>query len=388
MKIGQFSDSFLPIVDGVGRVVYKYCDTLANKKHEVSAIVPMEDMGYRGNFPFEIIDYYSQNVPTTVYNAGLPLLDNHYDKRLEMTHFDIVHVHTPFIAGIEAIKYGHSHHIPLVASFHSKYYDDFLQITGSKHLAKMGTDVLINFYNKCDEVWTVSENSAETLKNYGYSKPITIIQNGMDIKDIDYTLAIKARKHFNLNFDPVLLYVGQMNWKKNIECILDACALLKKDHFKFQLVLAGKGPHFEEIENKAQEKGIGNNTILTGHIGDEDLLNGLYALASIFVFPSLYDTYSMVVREAANARTASVVVKDSAPSECIVDGQNGLLCQNSAESLYKQLKKVLENEDYAIKLGINAKKTIPISWEKVCDEVLKRYQIVIDNYKKNSSNVL
>ncbi len=381
MKIGQFSDSFLPIVDGVGRVVYNYCDTLGKKGHEVSAIVPMEDMGYRGRFPFEVIDYYSQTVPTTVYNAGLPLLDNHYDKRLEMTNFDIVHVHTPFIAGLQGIKYGRSHNVPIVASFHSKYYDDFLQITGSKHLAKFGTDVLVNFYNKCDEVWTVSENSAETLREYGYDREITVIQNGMDIKDIDYTLAINARKHFNLSFDPVLLYVGQMNWKKNIERILEACSLLKKDGIKFQLVLAGKGPHEDEIRQKSIDLGIGDNTVLTGHILDEDLLNGLYALAEMFVFPSLYDTYSMVVREAANARTASVVVKDSAPSECIKDGFNGLLCLDDSNSLYEKLKEPLLNEDYAIKLGINAKETIPVSWDSVMDEALARYQVVIDNFK-------
>ncbi len=383
MKIGQFSDSFLPIVDGVGRVVYNYCDTLGKKGHEVSAIVPMEDMGYRGRFPFEVIDYYSQTVPTTVYNAGLPLLDNHYDKRLEMTSFDIVHVHTPFIAGLQGIKYGRSHNVPIVASFHSKYYDDFLQITGSKHLAKFGTDVLVNFYNKCDEVWTVSENSAETLREYGYDREITVIQNGMDIKDIDYTLAINARKHFNLSFDPVLLYVGQMNWKKNIARILEACALLKNDGIKFQLVLAGKGPHFDEIKQRANELGIGDITVLTGHILDEDLLNGLYALASMFVFPSLYDTYSMVVREAANARTASVVVKDSAPSECINDGVNGLLCLDDSNSLYEKLKEPLLNEDLAIKLGINAKETIPVSWDSVMDEALARYQVVIDNYCKS-----
>ncbi len=382
MKIGQFSDSFLPIVDGVGRVVYNYCDTLGKKGHEVSAIVPMEDMGYRGRFPFEIIDYYSQTVPTTVYNAGLPLLDNHYDSRLDMTNFDIVHVHTPFIAGLQGIKYGRSHNIPIVASFHSKYYDDFLQITGSKHLAKFGTDVLVNFYNKCDEVWTVSENSAETLREYGYDREITVIQNGMDIKDIDYTLAIKARKHFNLGFDPVLLYVGQMNWKKNIEKILEACALLKKDGLKFQLVLAGKGPHFDQIQEKANELGIGDITVLTGHILDEDLLNGLYALASMFVFPSLYDTYSMVVREAANARTASVVVRDSAPSECIKDGVNGLLCLDDSVSLYEKLRSTLLDENYAINLGIKAKETIPVSWDSVMDEALIRYQYVIDNYGK------
>lgn len=382
MKIGQFSDSFLPIVDGVGRVVYNYCQTLGEKGHEVSAIVPMEDMGFRGKYPFDIVDYYSSNVPLTAYNAGIPLLDNHYDKRLEMTNFEIVHVHTPFIAGLQGIKYGKNHHVPIVGSFHSKYYDDFLQITGSRHLAKFGTDVLINFYEKCDEVWTVSENSAETLRSYGYTRPIQVIENGMDIKDVDYTLAIKAKKHFNLSFDPVLLYVGQMNWKKNIKRILESCALLKKEGIKFQLVLAGKGPHEEEIRKTAEELGIKDNTVLTGHILDEDLLNGLYALANLFVFPSLYDTYSMVVREAANARTASVVVKDSAPSECIKDRENGLLCEDTTESLFNVLKECLNDPDMMVKLGIEAKNTIPVSWNTVMDEVLERYQIVIDNYNK------
>ena len=79
LKIGQFSDSFLPIVDGVGRVVFNYCNTLGNMGQEVVAVCPMEDMGYRGNYPFEIIDYYSTTVPTTAYNAGIPVTDIHFN---------------------------------------------------------------------------------------------------------------------------------------------------------------------------------------------------------------------------------------------------------------------------------------------------------------------
>ena len=63
MKIGQFSDSFLPIIDGVGRVVYNYCETIALKGHECTAIVPLDKFGYRGKYPFEIIDYYAKKIP-------------------------------------------------------------------------------------------------------------------------------------------------------------------------------------------------------------------------------------------------------------------------------------------------------------------------------------
>lgn len=377
LKIGQFSDSFLPIVDGVGRVVFNYCNTLGNMGQDVVAVCPMEDMGYRGQYPFEIIDYFSTTVPTTAYNAGIPVTDIHFNKRLDMNDFDIIHVHTPFIAGIEGLRRAKKKKVPVVGSFHSKYYDDFLQMTGSKHLAGLGTDVVVKFYEACDEVWTVSENSAETLKTYGYSRPIYVIPNGMDIKEIDYSLAIKAKKHFNLSFDPVLLYVGQINWKKNLERILEACSLLKKDGIKFQLVLAGKGPHENEVKQKTKELDIEDITFFTGHISDEDLLYGLYALADLFVFPSNYDTYSMVVREAANARTASVVLKNSAPAECIVDKENGLLCEDTSESLYEVIKDALKDENFLINLGIKAKETIPISWDVVMEQVLERYRYLI-----------
>jgi len=382
MRIGQFSDSFIPIVDGVGRVAYKYCDTLGKKGHEVSAIVPMSDMGYRGRFPFEVIDYYSKELLINKqYDMGFTL-DPHYRKMLDMKSFDIVHVHTPFIGGLEGIIYGKEHKVPIVGTFHSKYYDDFLQITGSKHLAEFGTDVVVEFYNRCDEVWTVSENSADTLYSYGYKKPIYVIQNGMDIKDIDYTLAIKAKKHYNLNTDdPVLLYVGQLNWKKNILRTLEACSLLSKDGFKFQLILAGQGPHEKEMHKKCEELGISDNVIFTGHILDEDLLNGLYALADLFVFPSNYDTYSMVVREAANARTASVVLKDSAPAEVIKDGINGLICEDESHNLYEILKNNIKDRDKLIKMGIEAKESIPISWDVIIDQALERYQYLIDKKK-------
>ena len=201
---------------------------------------------------------------------------------------------------------------------------------------------------------------------------------------MDNNLAIKAREHFGLdNNVPILLYVGQINWKKNLERILESCSLLKKSDIKFKLVLAGKGPHVDELKQKAKELDIFDDVVLTGHILDEDLLSGLYALADMFVFPSLYDTYSMVVREAANAKTASVVVRGSAPAECIKDRENGMLCDDTSDSLYEVLKECLTNRDMLIRLGENAKKTIPVSWDVIMNQAVDRYKIVIENYRNN-----
>lgn len=384
MKIGQFSDSFLPIIDGVGRVVYNYCETIALKGHECTAVVPLDKFGYRGKYPFEIIDYYAKKIPVmSSYDAGLPTFDIHYNARLEMTDFDIVHVHTPFIAGHEGIKYASDRHIPIVGTFHSKYYDDFLQLTGSKMIAGFGTDMVVNFYNHCDEVWAVSQNSADTLNSYGYKKEVKVIPNGMKINELDKSWVEKARQTFNItNSKPCLLFVGQMNFKKNIERILEAAALLKKDNIDFNLILAGKGPHENDIKEKIIQLGIEEDCYLVGHILDESLLFGLYQMADLFVFPSLYDNSPMVVREAASASTASVVVESSSTAEIINDGINGFLCKDDSHSLYEVIKKCLNDRDLTAKIGLQAKESIPVSWDSIIDKVIERYQNLINEYDK------
>lgn len=383
MKIGQFSDSFLPIIDGVGRVVYNYCETIARKGYECTAVVPLDKFGYRGRFPFEIIDYYAKKVPImSGYDAGLPPFDLHFNARMDMTDFDIVHVHTPFIAGIEGIKYARDHKIPIVGTFHSKYYDDFLQSTGSKMIAGLGTDVVVSFYNHCDEVWAVSESSAETLRSYGYGGALKVMPNGMIVRDLDPSWKEKAREHFGINDDPCLLFVGQMNWKKNIIRVLEAASLLKKDGYRFNLILAGKGPHVEEIKEKIKELDIEDVSHYVGHILKDDLLSGLYMLADLFLFPSLYDNAPMVVREAANAGTPSVVVAGSSSAEIIDDGVNGFYCQDDSKSLYETVKKALDHKDKTADIGLQAKETIPVAWDEIIDRVLERYQFMIDEHHK------
>jgi glycosyltransferase involved in cell wall biosynthesis len=67
------------------------------------------------------------------------------------------------------------------------------------------------------------------------------------------------------------------------------------------------------IKSKVESLGLSGRTIFTGHVTDENLLYGLYENADLFVFPSLYDTSGMVVREAASMATPSIVVRGCAP---------------------------------------------------------------------------
>ena len=115
MHIGEFSDTFYPIVDGVGRVVYNYASIIPRKGHECYVVAPMADTGYRGGFPFELVDFSARNVPLQKqYQTGIPFFDAHYGARIAMVPLDIVHAHSPFIAGQEALRLARKRDIPLV----------------------------------------------------------------------------------------------------------------------------------------------------------------------------------------------------------------------------------------------------------------------------------
>ena len=136
-----------------------------------------------------------------------------------------------------------------MATFHSKYYDDFYQTTGSKTLAELGTKYVVNLFAKCDQVWAVSSSTAQVLRDYGYKGPIEIMENGTDLKEPDPAAAKEAEERFALGNLPVLLFVGQMNWKKNIRRILEAVSVLVKEGRELRLVMAGQGPSKLRLKN-------------------------------------------------------------------------------------------------------------------------------------------
>lgn len=380
MRIGLFTDTFLPIVDGVGRVVYNYASTLARKGHQCTVVAPMADTGYRGGYPFELVDFVSVNVPThRHYSMGIPPLDPHYDARISDIPLEIAHAHSPFMAGQEALRIGRKRGIPVIGTFHSRYYDDFYKLIGQEQLANIAVRFVVNFYERCDAVWTVSANSAEVLHDYGYRGDIAVVPNGTPDVEPNGAQRDAALRAFHLPEDrPILLYCGQMNWKKNIRNILEACAILKRGGRPFLLVLAGQGPDAEAIGQAARMLGLGEDTLLTGHVRDDKLLFGLYQCASLFVFPSLYDTSGMVVREAAAMETASVVTTGSAPAEPIRDGENGFLCRDTPEDLARVLREALADPERLAAVGKNARKTIYLSWDAIIDEAVRRYGLMLE----------
>jgi glycosyltransferase involved in cell wall biosynthesis len=120
---------------------------------------------------------------------------------------------------------------------------------------------------------------------------------------------------------------------------------------------------------------LGLNAAVTflGVLRDRQLLSACYARADCFLFPSLYDTCGLVVREAATFGVPSVVIDSSDAAEQIVEGHNGFITDNSVQTYTEKLKMILEHPDLLRRAGEGARSTLCKPWAEAVREVKERY---------------
>ena len=375
MVIGQFCDTYPPQVDGVGRVTYSYCETLTRMGHEAYYIAP-KSPGVPAQ-PFPVVLSASMAFPGELFRVGLPALDSQYRRALDDIPFDIVHAHDPFIAASEARRVAKKRDIPLVSTFHSKYYEDLLAKTHSETISKMLLKRIVHVYEECDAVWTVNNATANVLREYGYLGDILVMENGTNPETIQAEAEARILRRAQLRPGAlVLFFVGQHNWKKNLHGVLGACALLRDAGVDFQLVTAGDGPDFDAIVTEAVRLGIADRVTFLRWITDRAELMAMYAHADLFLFPSLYDTFGLVVREAAVMGTPSVLVAGSCAAEGIIDGYNGFIAPaEDAGSIARTIQRAIPTRR---DVGRMAQKTLPLTWDSIMLKVIREYQKLID----------
>ena len=375
MIIGELTETYPPMTDGVGRVCWAYCRALEKRGHQTYYIAP-EDSEHSRIEGLNTILYKGLQIPGRSYRLGVPDWSMDFRRTIRQIPFDILHIHSPFLSARVALEIQKENpRIPIIATFHSKYYDDALKITHSKTLSSGIVNLVLSVYNKCDAVWAVNHESAGVLRAYGYRGVIDVAPNGTDLFEIDPKMALEARSRLRIpEGKPLLLFVGQLSRKKNIESTLRAAALLKKEGLDFALMLAGEGPDRAYLEKLTGDLEIQDRVLFLGFIRNGDDLRGLYTLADLFVFPSVYDNAPMVVREAAVNGTPSVLVRGSCSAEGIEDGVNGFLCEDDPEDLARVIRAALPR---AKKAGEAARRTIPKSWDEIISDVIEKYEVLI-----------
>jgi glycosyltransferase involved in cell wall biosynthesis len=379
--VGEFSDSLFPIIDGVGFVAQNYSYWL-NEKYGKAYVVGPEAPNYVETDP-QIIRFPTIPIPGFApYRCGVPQLGE-FRKRVDEINFDLVHVHSPFISANEALRVSKKKNIPIVATFQSKYRDDFTRIFHSKTIVNSAIKNIVKFYNHVDEVWAPNESTGETLLSYGYKKDVKIIPNGTDMRILSES-EIQVRKteirnrHQLSKDDVVLLYVGQHRFEKNLRLVIEGLSQLNQKRCNVKALFIGTGPDEKEMKNLVIQYGLQDKVIFVGIIKGRDALQSYYAAADALMFPSMYDTASLTMREAASCAVPSIVVEGSTTAKGVVEGVNGFLIKNNVDSFASKVQYLHSHLPLCRAAGLNAQETIFVPWSKIVDDVYEGYCKLID----------
>ena len=380
IRSAQFIDTFFPVIDGVVQTVHNYALNM-NRRSYSCVVCPKAKEPYDDSqLGYDVFREAAISFPHVEYSLATPM-DLRLALELKQKNCSIFHAHSPFNSGMYAQILARHAEIPLVATFHSKYWDDAYQYTHSTVAADLMAKWVVNFYNSCDAVWACSEGTAETLRGYGYQGEITVMTNGTSFKAPDNPdeLREQAKERFSLpEGKHILLFVGHQIWQKNLKLVLDTFRLLCDGSDDYRLVIVGKGIAENEVKDYAASLGLSDRTIFTGGISDRGLLSGVFLNADLFFFPSVYDNTPLVVREAAAMSVPSLLTRGSNAAESVKPGVNGFVADENAEAMKTEIDRIFAEEAYVRAIGQKAKETIPIPWEELIPRVYEQYAQIID----------
>ena len=391
MTIVQCNDSFRPIMDGVGVCMENYARHLARRGHRVLAVAPaapgtpaVEPADERDGYT--LLRYASVPLPGwRPYRLGMPRLDAVFAGRLRRWiraagGIDIVHSHSPFVAGHLARRVAGATGAVHVSTFHSKYRDDFLKSVPWPAAADRFAHHLVRFYGSVDAVWAPSEATASTLAAYGYPGTVSVAPNGSDIDppapgDLDEYRHRGASLLDIDTHDPfVVLFVGQHRWEKNLRLILDALARLgEPERAGIRAVFAGTGADEGAIRRYAATIGVAGICDFRGIVLDRTELTALYSRADLFVFPSVYDNAPLVVREAAACGTPSILAAGSTSAAGTADDRNAFHVDPQPDALAALIASLRADPERVARVGAGARREVFRSWADVVGEAEHRY---------------
>ena len=386
LKIGFFMDSWYPDINGVILVMEHLMKNMLDYA-ELTLVVPTN--GYEKedkNYPFKIIRVDSIPLPVNKYRLGL--VDLEYfklKKKFKNIDFDIIHIHSPFALGRLGIRLARERNIPVVSTMHCRWEFEFEKYLKSKHLANLCVKHLIKSYKRCDSSIALNKALIKVYRDYGYDGKIEIIHNGTDL-----TLVKEPKKSldrinnlFKLDKnDIVFLFVGRIICIKNIFFILDVLKVLKEENYKFKMIYVGDGPDYEELKKKVKEYKLNDEVIIAGRIMDRDLLKSIYYRANLFLFPSLFDSSSLVQIEAASQKTPTLFIDGAVTADTVEDNITGFLAKEDKYDYAHRIIEIMNNKKLYEKVSKNARKELAKPWDEIAKETYNYYLKVIEEYNK------
>lgn len=388
MRIGIFTDSYPPFINGVSTSIKMLEKALTELGNEVFIVTVNPDnmkLKYENNgkiirLPGIKVGIYDYRV-TGAYSVRVI-------NKIKKWNLDVIHSQTEFGVGTFARVISKQFNIPIVHTYHTFYEDYIYYITKgyfdktSKKIVKSLTD----FY--CDK--TIDELIVPTQKiydifkeKYNYDKDINIIPTGLEIENFskenfsnEDILNLKEKCNLK-NDDIVLLLLGRVAREKNIEFLINCMP----NYDNVKLIIIGDGPDIDYYKKLAENK---NNISFLGKVPYENVPI-YYQLADVFVTSSKSETQGLTVIEALASSLPVLAINDESFNKVIKNGVNGYIFNDENE--YKEiLNKIIVDKSILNNMKVQARKSsLEYSSSIFAKRVLEVYEKAIE--KNNNKTI-
>lgn len=376
LRIAVFSDSALPILNGVSVSVDALITELRNRGHSVHLFCsrfPGHEEADPNTHRFRAVE-----LPIT---KGFPIAYPPFYRmlrRFRRYKFDLVHTHTIGVLGFTGLRWAESYEMPIVSTYHTLYdrYAHYIPLVPRRYVRFKIAKHTNWYYNRVDHVITPSEASLRWLRRHSVTTPTTVIPTGVarqgfnDRSEMRQSLGIPPEQR-------IMLYLGRLAHEKNLGFLFEMAKIAFKKDPALRLWLVGDGPYRSECADMARRLGIGDRVRFVGFVPHTEV-HRYYSAADIFVFPSITETQGLVVQEAMTYGLPAVALIGGGASAGIEDGVNGYAIRQDAQYFAETVLDILHDDAHYARLADGAAKSVrAYTTGEMCERVLDVYRHVI-----------
>ena len=352
----MFSDSALPVLNGVSISVHGLIRELRDRGHSVHLYAPRIP-GHHDEDPNTIRARAIRSPWAPEYPLAIPPFYRLL-RRFRKSEYHLVHTHTPFALGLTGLRWAESHELPIVSTYHTLYdrYAHYLAAFPRRY-ARFRIAKHTNFYyNAVDSVITPTEASLKWLRRHTVQTPVSVIPTGTPRR----TFIDRSESRGLLGISPdvrIMLYVGRLAREKNLGLLFDMAARCFAVDSSLRLWLVGDGPYRTECAAMARALGIGDRVRFVGFVPRADV-DRYYAAADLFVFSSLTETQGLVIQEAMGYGLPAVAVAGGGASEGIEPNESGLIVRNDPDEFARGVLRIFADDALYASMSAAANRSV------------------------------
>ena len=352
MHIGFFTNAYNPTINGVVRSVGCFRKALTELGNNGFVFSPQTE-DYEDDEPF-IFRYPSVDFPRFPDLPFVSPISTSIDHILPSLKMDVIHSHHPVLLGQTAANKALKYNLPLVFTFHSRYweYSRYIKVFGQAFVKEQIDNILCDYLQKCHHVITPSESLQQILfEEYGFTEHVTTIPTGIDVSLFEKLDRDLERQKRHWQDDIVLISAGRLAIEKNWDTLMEAASVVMNKVPNVRLVLLGDGSEWKKLQKKAKSLGIIDRVEMPGGVDLDDVKNFLVA-ADIFCFASVSEAQGLVTLEGMAAGLPVAAVDGSGTRDILQEGIQGFLTHNDSRSLAQAIEKLVVDDELRSKMGL------------------------------------